>query len=80
VLIGHTEWIKSLNISGSILISGGWDEIIYFWDIEKLSLVKRIKMEMGTITNIQSDRNKVVSVGREEGFQHQLAVIDFDRL
>ncbi len=80
MLIGHTEWIKSLAISGTILISGGWEEIIHLWDIEKLKLVKRIKMDVGTITNIQSDRQKIVSVGREEGFQHQLAIIDFDRI
>jgi WD40 repeat protein len=80
MLIGHTQWIKSLHISGTILISGGWEETIHLWDIEKLRLVKRIKLNIGTISNIQSDNHKIVSVGREEGFQHQLAVIDFDRI
>ncbi len=79
-MVGHTEWIKSIDISGSILISGGWDETIYLWDVEKLKLAKKIKMEMGPITNIQSDKHKIISVGREEGFQHQLVIVDFDRI
>lgn len=78
-LIGHNKWIKSIVISGNLLLSGGWDESLLMWDIETNALLKEVKMNMGPISNIQSNLTKIFLVCREEGFQHQIAVLDYSK-
>src|SRR5689334_656782 len=77
VYVGHTQWIKSLQVSGNYLISGGWEETIHLWDLQKQSLFKRVFLNMGPISNIQVNNSKITVSCREDGFQHQLCVLDF---
>lgn len=77
VLLGHEEWIKSIALGGNHLISGGWDEAVLIWNIERPSLLKKIKLDMGPLSQIETGENKIITVCREEGFQHQLTIISF---
>ncbi|KAJ3357364.1 hypothetical protein HDU91_005409 [Kappamyces sp. JEL0680] len=79
VFVGHSRWIKTIHLSGSLLLSGGWDETLILWNMEKGQLLKRVKLEMGPISNIQTSETKVFASCREEGFQHQLAILDYGR-
>jgi WD40 repeat protein len=78
-LTGHTKWIKSIIVSGNLLLSGGWDSSLFMWDIETNKLLKEVKMNMGPISSIQSNLTKVFVVCREEGYQHQIVVLDYGR-
>jgi hypothetical protein len=62
---------------GNLLISGGWEETIFLWSIKRFKLLKKINLDMGPIANIQTDDLKIISVCREEGFQHQLTIVSF---
>jgi WD40 repeat protein len=64
-------------MTGSVLLSGGWDETIFFWDVEKRTLERKIKMDIGPIAEIHCTKSKILSICREDGFQHQLGIIDF---
>ncbi|KAJ2994413.1 hypothetical protein HDV02_001588 [Globomyces sp. JEL0801] len=79
VFVGHSEWVKSIAISGKLLVSGGWDESVLLWNRENSTLVKKIRLDMGPISNIQCSETKVILACREEGFQHQLTILDFGR-
>jgi hypothetical protein len=61
------------------LISAGWEETIFLWHFDSGKLIQKIKLEMGPISNIQATDTKIYATCREEGFQHQLAILDFAR-
>jgi WD40 repeat protein len=75
---GHSQWIKTIAATPYFLVSGGWDEVIKIWSKDGQCL-QSIALNMGPVCNIQCDQSKIVSVCREEGFQHQLAIVDFGR-
>lgn len=79
LLIGHCQWIKTVSQSSMYLVSGGWDECIKIWNKENGKCNYTIQLNMGPVCNLQCDQNKIMAICREEGFQHQLTMVDFGR-
>ncbi len=77
VLHGHEHWIKALAVHANCLISGGWDESIFIWDINSLCLLKKVGLRLGPVSAIHVDNRKIVVHCRGKTSGNRLTVLNF---
>jgi WD40 repeat protein len=75
---GHTQWIRSLSFNEGTMISAGWEESLFLWETDTGRLKNKIPLDMGPISSVQTLGNLLLVLCKENGFQNQLTIIDFD--
>ena len=60
-LLGHTDTVRCLQVNGSILISGSYDNTLKIWDLESGLCKNTLYGHTDSVLCLQFDHEKIIS-------------------
>jgi F-box/WD-40 domain protein 7 len=60
-LLGHTDIVRCLQISATLLISGSYDHTLKLWDLKAGTCTNTLRGHTDAVLCLQFDNEKIVS-------------------